>query len=164
MTAAVQVRIAEAVAEELRNHTFTLDPTIARDHHVSEMALTDLEPLLINVVYAGVELDVESRTGIVFEVRTAVAVRQRLGVNDEIASTGRIDNAEFDRLQLLVQEIVEFFHARPLAKYQQANWSGTEFWPVGEPFISEHRDNMRQFTGVVVLTHRVHKTLARATT
>ena len=145
------VMVAEAVANELRGETFTLNPTVERTY-VTVLKLSDLGALRIDVQAGDLEADLATRGESEYTCAVGIAVRKRFDVEDEDAASGKIDVKEIDRLILLVEEIHAFFVERPLSAYPEAVWASVEFQPLYSP---QHLREWRQFTGIVALTYTV---------
>lgn len=153
---AILISVAEAVAEELRNETFTLKPTISRNRYVTELKLKDAAGLQINAVPGDVdEVRKVDRARTSRTCRIDVFIRKRLDEGTETDNdTGELDQAEVDRLVLFSEQIHEFFDGRRLSLYQPAMWTENPdaFRPI---YDQDHLRTLRQFTSVVGVKYRV---------
>lgn len=157
---AIAVKVAEAIAGELRAATFTLCPDVIRGYVVSkDLELPAAEDLRIDVQAGEETTEALSREDMVWTCLTDIAVRKRFVDEESDDDTGIIDVAEIDRMYLLVEQIhdhfardSEGFPGRRLTEYAAATVEDVAF----VPSISKRslRD-FRQFTGIVQVTCRV---------
>ncbi len=145
------VRVAEAVAAELRAQTFTLNAKVERKY-ITDLELKDYGTLYVDVQAGDLESEAVTRDEAEYDCEIGIAIRKRFDTEDEDAVTGEIDTKEIDRLVLLTEEIHAFFFQRVLAAYTDAAWVGVAFRPVYSP---THLREWRQFTGIVVVSYRV---------
>lgn len=153
---AILVKVAEAVAAELRSQTFTLQPMIERKY-VSGRLLGDVNVLYVDVQAGEVETEAADRERIKWTCRIYLIIRKRFDTVEEDATTGEIDTKEIDRLVLLTEEIHDFFVLRPLAAYDEAVWLGVEWQPGYAPYSPEDLQEFRQFTGLMAIDFGVVK-------
>ena len=144
---ATSVAVADAVLEELRTTTRTLNPEYSRTYD-NTRELKDSDVLHIDVVNTGRKLTAVSRGSCARDPIIQVIVRQRLG---SATADREGDEENLDRLHLLVEEIEDYFFHRRLGQ-AEAVWMATEtFGPSNE----EYRVT-RQFTAIINLTFRAH--------
>ena len=103
-----------------------------------------MKDLHVSVVPRGVELSIASRSLLQHDVQIDVAVQKKLP-----ADTSN-DQAVTDELMGLVQEIADFL--RNVGHFGDAQWVKTENKPV---YSSEHLEQLRQFSSVLILTLRM---------
>ncbi len=147
----IQVKVADAVAEEIRHQSFTLKPTVRR-RYLRAIALSDLGTLYVDVQPGVMTTKAVSREAIEYTCRVDVLIRKRFTTEEENDVTGEIETEEIDRLLLLLEEIHDFFHMRALEAYPDAVWEAIEFRP---GYVPAHLHTMRQFTGIVAATFKV---------
>ena len=138
--------IADAVVAELNGvaaGTFS-QPFTAKRLYVPNFDLKDMKDLHVSVVPRGVELSTASRSLLQHDVQIDVAVQKKLS-----ADTSN-DQAVIDELMGLVQEIADFL--RNVGHFGDAQWVKTENKPV---YSSEHLEQLRQFSSVLILTLRM---------
>jgi hypothetical protein len=147
------VRVAQAVAWELDNRTFTLKPAINRTY-VPDLRLDEIGELRVDVQGVEGELRKAARSGptTTHTCPVDVIVRKRFKAVESNAATGEVETNEIDRLIKLLQEFHVFLEGRPLTMYPEAKWTGTMY----RPLMSQvHLHKFRQFTGIVVVTYEV---------
>lgn len=160
MSPAFSVRIAEAIAAELRGHTFTLSPKVSRLYmQGKDLLLTEANTLRVDVQVGDCETEFATRALTQYTCRTDIAVRKKFVPAETVAATGKIDVAEIDRLILLTQQIHDFFSrdsdnasGRRLANYEEAAFQNVEFRPL---YFPNHLRENRQYTGIVAVTFQV---------
>lgn len=138
----VRTQIAEAVKEELNDHTFS-QPFTATRQRMPIFDLADMATLRVTVVPKAVEVSPANRLEVQHDVSIDVAVQKKLG---------SLDNAEIDPLAELVEEIIEFFQMRRLTEYQPAVWTDTKN---DRLYVPEHMEEKQLFTSVITLTFSV---------
>ena len=149
--AAVLVDVADAITTALNGGSFSESFTAVRSYAEWDEALTDVDTLRVDVVPVNYteRSQLVSRNAYEYQVETDIGVRKRFAVADQDATTGRIDTAEIDALVLLVEEINEFFIHDALGSTGTV-WDAVE---IRAAYVREHLRNMRQFTGIVRVTH-----------
>ena len=142
---ALVIDIADAVTAELNAApagTFSRPFTAAR--RVQPLfELSELAELKVSVVPKALELSTAGRGIRQHDVQVDVGIQQRLA--------GEVDD-EVPELVGLVEQVVRYLWARPLAAVPAAAWVRAEQQPLYAP---EHLLERRLFTGVVTLTYRV---------
>ena len=142
---AIAVAVADAVLQELRTTTATLNPTYGRTYD-NDRELKDSGTLHIDVMNAGHKLEPLSRAEAARDPVVQIVVRKKL----DNASPDD-DQAELDRLTLLLEEIEDLFFLRRLDKVE-AVWTASEtFGPLNADY-----HQYRQFTAIIQMTFRVH--------
>jgi hypothetical protein len=144
---AVSVAVADAVFQELRTTTRTLNPTYGRTYN-TDRKLKDNGVLHIDVIGAGYKLTPMSRDTIARDPIVQIVVRKRLDNVDKDD-----DKAELDRLCLLAEEIENTFAQAWLdGASVGAAWQSCEtFGPLDDDY-----HEWRQFTVVIAITFRSH--------
>ena len=145
------VKVADAVAEEIRHRSFTLQPTVRR-RYVTDIALSDMSTLYVDVQPGDLTTEAVSQEAVEYTCRVDILIRKKFTPEEEDSATGKIETEEIDRLLLLMEEIHDFFHMRELEAYPDAVWEGMEFMPV---YFPNHLWELRQFTGIVAATFKV---------
>ena len=134
-------QVADAVRDELAAGTFSIPFKAVRAFR-HDQTLPEGKELRVSVVPNAVKVAPLSRGICHYDMEIYVAV------------TKKIDRATpevIDPLLGLVEEIVDFFRLRRLAKYPAAMWVSTE----NKPMVStEHLESLRQFTSLVSLQYR----------
>jgi len=163
MTKAIPVEVADAIAEELRAHTFTLKPETIHRGYIQDrdLFLSAASDLRLDVVVSDCTTEPASQEDTIYHCTTDIAVRKRFAAAERNADDGKIDEAEIDRLILLVQEIHDYFSrssvamsGRVLSQYNEAIYEGVEFRPIYDgPTLRENQ----QFTGIVSVTFKVYE-------
>jgi hypothetical protein len=143
---AVSVAVADAVMQELRSITLTLNPVYGRTYN-TDRKLKDNGTLHIDVVAAGHKLAPIARDTVARDPVVQIVVRKRLN------NASRADDPpEIDRLCKLVEEIENHF-AQAWLNEADAAWQACEtFGPLDDDFLGE----WRQFTAIIAITFRVH--------
>ena len=157
---AIPVEVAKAIALEIDNHTFTLNPEVHRRYmQEKDLLLKNNDDLRIDVQVGDCTTHIITRAETKYLCRTDIAVRKRFVQAEEVAETGEIDTDEIDRLILLVQQIHDFFSrnsedgsGRRLATFNDAAFESVEFTPL---YFPAHLREHRQFTGIVVVEYGV---------
>jgi hypothetical protein len=114
-----------------------------RSAKAPEFELPDMKTLRVTVVPRGWEGRTASRAAAQCDYQIDIGVQKKLTA---------ADNAEIDALLGLVERIADHFRTQRLAALPGAVWVGCENAPLYSP---EHMKELRQFTGVLTLTHRV---------
>lgn len=145
MPKSATTEIADAITTSLNGAVFSRPFTAVRSRRPS-FRLQDLETVRVSVVPVAVESAMADRARDRGLHKVQVWVQQRVGG----AEGDGIDDAEFDALDYLCQEIDDHFRHKRLPGYEQAVWQQTErkplYWPA-------HLDRQGVFTGVVTLTY-----------
>ena len=136
--------IADSIVAELNAGSFSQSFTAER-HYRPLFDLADMKTLRVSVVPRGQIVNPGSRTRNAFDYSVDVAVQKKLDAGD---------NAEFDPLLSLVEEVADHFRLKRLASFPEAIWIRTANEPI---YATEHLDELRQFTSVLTLTYRVHR-------
>lgn len=154
MPQAVLVTAAQAIADELNAHTFTLRFVAERSYR-TDLELEDLDTLHVDVVPVNASSDLATEGSVVYPCQVDIGVRKKFESKDH-DKTGEIDRDEIDRLMLLVQEIHEFLVRRRLATFEEAVWKSADIraW-----YLPRHLREFRQFTGLIRVVFRVEKDL-----
>lgn len=160
MSINIPVEVAKAIALEVRNHTFTLNPEVHRRYmQEKDLILEDNDDLRIDVQVGDCITTVMTRAETKYLCKTDIAVRKHFVEAEEVAATGDIDTDEIDRLVLLVQQIHDFFarntddgSGRRLTTYDDAAFYSAEFRPL---YVPAHLRQYRQFTGIVSVEYGV---------
>lgn len=161
MTTAISVAVADAIADELRHHTFTLAPTTHRTYiQDKNLVLQDVSDLRIDVQVGEKKTDSASRETIIHFCETNIAVRKKFSDEESDSATGYIDTAEIDRLLLFVEELHDYFakdadalSGRRLTSYDDAIYEGIEFF---SHYAPDHLREERQFTSVLIVKFKVY--------
>ena len=134
-------QVADAVRDELAAGQFSIPFKAIRAFRYDQ-TLPEGKELRVSVVPNAVKATPAARAVCHYDMEIYVAV------------TKKIDRATpevIDPLLGLVEEIVDFFRLRRLAKYPGAMWVSTE----NKPMVStEHLESLKQFTSLVVLQFR----------
>jgi len=135
------IDIADAVAAELNNASFSREFTATRSY-LPRFELPEMAELHVTVVPRGLDISTVTRSGHQHDYRIDVAVQQKLQ---------SADVSEVDELMGLLEEIADHFRSRTL-EVPLAGCVAVENEPV---YVAEHMDEMRQFTSVITLTFRI---------
>ena len=138
----VITQIAEAVVATLNAASLSQSVTATRAY-LSRAEVTDLKTLKVTVVPSSVVNASASRSQSQQDVAIDVAIQKKPG-NEQ--------NASFDPLLALAEEIGDLFRAKRLESFPLAACIKTEFKTIYAP---EHIENLRTFTSVLTLTFRV---------
>jgi hypothetical protein len=137
----VIVDIADALAEALNGHEFSVEFEAARDYR-PVLELQDMKTLHVSVVPKGITMAPVDRARVQHDVEVDVLVQKKLDAGDA---------DELDALMSLVEEIAGFLKFKRLESVG-AMWVKTANEPV---FAPDHLDQFRQFTSVLTVTYRV---------
>lgn len=155
--AGVLEQVAQGITDALNGAT-TLSREFTAEHSFADWQdlLKDVDRLHVDVVpfFRGVT-ELFAQKEIQYVVPVDVAVRQRFA-SDQDRGDGRIPIAKVYELIELVEEIGEFFHVKRLANFDAAVWDETE---VRVWYSRRDLRELRQYTGIVRVTHLVHKDL-----
>ncbi len=135
------IDIAEAVAAEMNGGSFSL-PFMAQCMLLPVFDRKDMAALHVTVVPRGQEMTLIARDAAQWDYHVDVAVQQQ------------VDPANLDDLRALsglVDEIIRSFAGRRLRECPEAIFIKAASEP---PYLPEHLEKLRQFTGVVTLTFR----------
>ena len=138
----VITQIADAVVATLNAATLT-QPVTATRAYLPRAEVADLKSLKVTVVPSSVVNASASRSQSQQDIAIDVAIQKKPG-NEQ--------NASFDPLLALAEEIGELFRAKRLTTFPLAACIKTEFKTIYAP---EHIENLRTFTSVLTLTFRV---------
>ena len=133
--------VADAVRDELAAGTFSL-PFKAIRAFRHDQTLPEGKELRVSVVPNAVKAVPAARGVCHYDMEIYVAVSKKVD---------RATPEVIDPLLGLVEEIVDFFRLRRLAKCPEAMWIGTEIKPM---VSTEHLESLKQFTSLVVLSFR----------
>ena len=134
-------RVADAVRDELESGTFSV-PFKAIRAFRHDQTLPEGKELRVSVVPNAVKVVPAARGVCHYDMEIYVAVSRKVD---------RATPEAIDPLLGLVEEIVDFFRLRRLAKCPEAMWLSTE----NKPMVStEHLEHMKTFTSLVTLTMR----------
>jgi len=136
--------VAEAVRSELDAGQFSIPFKAVRAFR-HDQTLPEGKELRVSVVPKGVKMTPASRNVCAHDIEVFVAVMQKID---------RATPETIDPLLGLVEEIVDFFRLRRLAKCPGAVWTGTEIKPM---VSTEHLEQLRQFTSLVTVNFKVAK-------
>jgi len=163
MTRAIAVEVADAIAEELGAHTFTLLPETIHRGYIQDrdLFLAAASELRLDVVVSDCTTEPASQEDTIYSCTTDIAVRKRFAAAERNADDGKIDTEEIDRLILFVQEIHDYFarkanatSGRTLTDYDEAIVEGVELRPIYDaPTLRENQ----QFTGIISVTCKVYE-------
>ncbi len=159
---AIEVDIAEAIADELNGEDFDVVFTATRSYADPSVLLTDLQTLHVDVVPWKAESELVSRGHLEYTVDTDVLIRQRVGLIDQDVYTGEMPNDVIDDLMHLRQKIGEFFtpsqttgqSGRVLTAVPDAAWQATRCMAA---YVRPHLKQNRQFTGWLRITYTVQR-------
>jgi len=135
----VAIDIAEAVKDEINDHTFSVAITAARAF-VPKFDLKDMSTLHVTVVPKALDVTTATRTSATNDVAVDVAVQKIVDPDDIVAG---------DVLMSIVQEIADFFVRRKLTD-PVASWIRTE----QVLYSPEDMNEKRLFTNVLTFTFR----------
>ena len=138
----VITQIADAVVATL-NAASLSQPVSASRAYLPRAEVADLKTLKVTVVPSGVVNASASRSQSQQDVAIDVAIQKKPG-NEQ--------NASFDPLLALAEEIGDLFRAKRLESFPLAACIKTEFKTIYAP---EHIESLRTFTSVLTLTFRV---------
>lgn len=150
---AVVVSVAEAVKiaiEEARNSFCLTDFALDRNYADWKNDLLNADGLRVDVVGAAAnyKLDQDDLESLAHIVPVRIAVRQRLGEEDQDDS-GHVLVAKVDELLLLTQQLFVMFTPARLADEPSAAWQETKI--LAAP-VKDHLETAKQFTSVVQVT------------
>ena len=159
---AVEVDVAEAIADELNAEDFGVVFTATRNYADASVLLTDLQTLHVDVVPWKAELELVSRGELEYTVETDILIRQRIGMIEQDLYSGEIPNDVIDDLLELRQKIGEFFapsqqtnqSGRVLSAMPKAAWQSTRCMA---SYVRPHLKQNRQFTGWLRVTYSVQR-------
>lgn len=134
-------QVADAVAGELADGEFTLPFKVVRAFR-HDQTLPEGKELRVSVVPKGVAVTPAARAACRHDIEIFVAVMKKID---------RANPEAVDPLLALVEEIVDFFRLRRLARFPEAAWVSTEIKPM---VSTEHLEQLKQFTSLVTLTFR----------
>lgn len=150
----VEAKVARAVADAINgadDGTFIVTPGAVMSYGDWDDPLQEMDAALhLDVVPAGIDTELDDRGEVVYTVSTDVAVRQRFGQDNQVASTGRLDLETLDELGLLTEQLHEFFCGDRLESQLQAAWVRTEY---RASYIRKHLRELRQWTSVIRVVH-----------
>ena len=135
-------QVADAVRDELAAGTFSI-PFKAIRAFRHDQTLPEGKELRVSVVPNAVKVAPAARGVCHYDMEIYVAVSKKID---------RAVPETIDPLLGLVEEIIDFFRLRRLAKYPEAMWVSTENKPM---VSSEHIENLKQFTSLVTVSFRV---------
>ncbi|KKM86706.1 hypothetical protein LCGC14_1276340 [marine sediment metagenome] len=146
-------KVSEALRDELTLGSFSqgFEPGETFD---ATIELEELDALRVDVVPVGSDPDWESRGWIQWDNVLDVAIRKRLGIDDQDDATGKIRNRHMHDLLLLEQEILVYLFSK--AQTLQG-YPGAEMHMKPEIRVHWDPDGMRmnsQFTSVIRLTYK----------
>ncbi len=160
---AALVYVADLVTAALNAHEFGegVQFQAERSYADWDLALTDADELHVDVVPVGHPTAVlRSRGSVTYEVTVNIGLRKRFTQGESEKSDGRITLAEVDRLVQLLEHIHELmcgWDKRSLAT--DVAWQNSR---ITDSFVPEHLRQNRQYTGLILLTYHVSKTLEAA--
>ena len=136
--------VADAVRDELAAGQFSIPFKVIRAFR-HDQTLPEGKELRVSVVPNGVTVTPAARGVCAHVVEVYVAVMKKID---------RATPEVIDPLLGLVEEIVDFFRLRRLAKCPEAMWIGTEIRPM---VSTEHLESLKQFTSLVTVSVRIVK-------
>ncbi len=152
MTYAVIDRVAIAVQQELSAGAWSQE-FVPRRVEDNTIELEDLDTLHVDVMPGEVTIEEASEEASQVDVEVQIAVRKRFGLDDQVESTGEVDQADIDALRRLTYEIAShFMHQRELT-FLTAWCTAAKFNPHSSPAMLREQ---RQFTAIIRLTCRVY--------
>jgi hypothetical protein len=162
MSDAVDIRIAEAIKEELKAADLgTPGLVVDRNYASWKVELTTTDTPTIDVVpFKCSPIDLADRGTIKYEVVTDLFIRKRFGVSDQETETGKLKKASVDGMCLLREYVLEFFtpdrthSGRRLATEQDAVWTEID---VVVSIDRKHLSGMSQFSAWVRVTYEIDK-------
>ena len=133
--------VADAVRDELAAGQFSIPFKAVRAFR-HDQTLPEGKELRVSVVPNAVKVIPAARGICHYDMEIYIAVSRKID---------RATPEVIDPLLGLVEEIVDFFRLRRLAKYPGAMWLSTE----NKPMVStEHLETLRQFTSLVSILYR----------
>lgn len=155
---AVAKAVESAIAGAELSKPFQLDRSYAEWSldlsNLSEISWEAPEDLRVDVVSHMTEQahELSSRTTMQFALPIDIAVRQKLGVSEQRASTGRIHVEEVDALVLLTEELHLMFAPHRMTDFPCGVWQSTRLVTCPDKALLRTH---RMFLGIVRVTFRV---------
>ncbi len=140
------IKIADALVAALNVATFVQSFEATRSYQPT-FELPDMKTLRVSVVPKG---KVSSPEGSNREAR-AHLYQIDIGIQKKLSEDTATEQAQFDAMMALVQEIDAHLEEKRLPGADDAKWMETINEPV---FIPEHLEQYRQFSSVLTLTYR----------
>ena len=134
-------QVADAVRDELAAGTFSIPFKAVRAFRYDQ-TLPEGKELRVSVVPNAVKATHAARAVCHYDMEIYVTVSRKID---------RAAPETIDPLLGLVEEIIDFFRLRRLAKCPGAMWLSTENKPM---VSSEHLESLKQFTSLVSLHYR----------
>jgi hypothetical protein len=157
---AALVYVADLVAAALNAHEFGEGVAFKAERSYADwdLKLEDAGELHVDVVPMGHPTAIlRSRGSVTYRVTVNIGLRKRFTQQESEQQTGRIDLAEVDRMVQLLEQIHELmcgWDKRSLADNVAWQESG-----ITDSYVAEHLRQHRQYTGLILLTYHVTKTL-----
>lgn len=169
MAEAVAVSIAKAVEVKIRGTKFEQEFVLQRSYadwdlkleNLDQLEMKDSDKLHVDVVSHSSEQAVEhaARGKLRFTVPIDIAVRRKLGPDDQDSDTGRLKLLAIDELMELTQRMYELFAHQELNGFPEGTQEETTIEVA--PF-REHLRELRQFTSIVRVVFTTYKTVSVA--
>lgn len=159
MSVAVTVAIAEAIKDELKRNELSQSYELQRTYADFKLELESAGPLRIDVVNVTTETEstLAARGKLQWMCKTDIAIRKRFDQAARDDATGYLPTREVDPLVFLVQEVVELFCPTILPNCE-GTWETTKIVVCPD---NTHLRDLRQFTGIVRIEHRIDKAIVR---
>ena len=164
-TNSVQIDVAQAIVDELNDHSFSLAFTAVRQAGEISYELTNND-LAVDVVPFQMRCMLESHGTANYKVTTSICVRKKIATHEQ-GSDGWMPNTQIDPLFVLLQEINDYFmpskdtgrSGRRLTGVEEAAWmenaKENEDGVFG-PYAKYLREE-KQFVGIVRVTYDVSR-------